>query len=66
MQIISATEIRDSLDASDFIEALRQGFRGDIIAPVRHHHEIEHPGQANSTLLLMPRLDRFCRPGSFR
>jgi len=63
MQIISATEIRDNLDASDFIEALRHGFRGDIIAPVRHRHEISHPGQANSTLLLMPAWTDFVSQG---
>ena len=63
MRFISADQIARSLDFPDFIEALRAGFRASIIAPVRHHHEIEHPAQANSTMLLMPAWTNFIKQG---
>ncbi len=63
MRIISAEEITDNLEAADFIEALRKGFRADIVAPVRHHHKIKHPDQADSTLLLMPAWTNFVAQG---
>jgi len=63
MRFISADQIANSLNCTDFIEALREGFRSHIVAPVRHHHEIEHAEQANSTMLLMPAWTDFAKQG---
>ena len=54
MRLISAQDIARHLDFSNFIEALRQGFRSDIIAPKRHHHNIERGQNSDATMLLMP------------
>ena len=35
------------------VETLREAFKADIVAPVRHHHTLKQPG-ADATLLLMP------------
>ena len=64
MRYISADQIAAHLDFPDFIEALREGFRASIIAPVRHHHVIEKPDRANSTMLLMPAWTDFTQRGS--
>lgn len=53
MHVISAAEIDRVLTFPDLIDALAEAFRGDIVTPVRHHHEIERNG-AHGTLLLMP------------
>lgn len=53
MRVISSAEIDRVLTFPALIEALAEAFRGDMVAPVRHHHEIERPG-AHGTLLLMP------------
>ena len=49
MRVITAEEIDRTLTYPALIEALREAFRADIKAPVRHHHTI-----GNATLLLMP------------
>jgi ornithine cyclodeaminase len=49
MRVITAEEIDRTLTYPALIEALREAFRADIKAPVRHHHAI-----GNATLLLMP------------
>src|SRR6185436_15313240 len=36
------------------VETLREAFRAGAVQPVRHHHTIERPDGAASTLLLMP------------
>ncbi len=53
MKIISAAEIDAALDPVTLADALADAFRAEIVAPVRHHHDIERP-DANATLLLMP------------
>jgi len=53
MRVVSADEIDRALTFPDLIDALAEAFRGDIVTPVRHHHEIERPGRPG-TLLLMP------------
>lgn len=63
MELISAKQIADHLNFKDFIDALHQGFRSNIVAPVRHHHEIEHADQSNATMLLMPAWTDFSKPG---
>jgi ornithine cyclodeaminase len=53
MRVISAAEIDAALTFPTLIEALAAAFRGDIIAPRRHHHSIERTG-SEATLLIMP------------
>ncbi len=53
MQVVSAAEIDRVLTFPALIDALWEAFRGDLVTPVRHHHEIERPG-SHATLLLMP------------
>jgi len=53
MRVVTSAEIDRVLAFPALIEALAEAFRGDMVAPVRHHHEIERPG-AHGTLLLMP------------
>jgi ornithine cyclodeaminase len=49
MRFVTAEEIDRTLTYPALVEALREAFRADIKAPVRHHHAI-----GNATLLLMP------------
>jgi ornithine cyclodeaminase len=53
MRVVTADEIDRALSFPVLIDALADAFRGDVVVPVRHHHEIERPG-AHGTLLLMP------------
>jgi ornithine cyclodeaminase len=53
MRVVTSAEIDRVLTFPALIDALAEAFRGDMITPVRHHHEIERPG-AHGTLLLMP------------
>ena len=50
MKIIDAKAVAAAAPYKDIIEALRDGFRQDIVSPVRHHHQ---PSKT-SNLLLMP------------
>jgi alanine dehydrogenase len=54
MRVVSAAEIDAALTFPALIAALREAFRGDIVVPVRHHHEIARPGVSTATHLLMP------------
>src|SRR3712207_9311093 len=53
MHVIPSAEIVRALPFPVLIDALAEAFRGSMVTPVRHHHEIERPG-AHGTLLLMP------------
>ncbi|MEZ0172493.1 ornithine cyclodeaminase family protein [Microvirga sp. TS319] len=53
MRVVSSAEIDRILTFPALVEALAEAFRGDMVTPVRHHHEIERPG-SSGTLLLMP------------
>jgi ornithine cyclodeaminase/alanine dehydrogenase-like protein (mu-crystallin family) len=53
MLFISAAEIDRILTFPSLIDALADAFRGDMVVPVRQHHEIERVG-SHATLLLMP------------
>ncbi len=53
MRFVAADEIESALDYPALVDALRQAFRAGVVAPVRHHHEIERPGET-ATLILMP------------
>jgi ornithine cyclodeaminase len=54
MKFISAAEIDRALTFPGLVEALRKMFCDGAVQPVRHHHTIERPDGAASTLLLMP------------
>lgn len=54
MRFISAEEIGRTLTFPRLVEALRQVFRADVAAPVRHHHAMPRAGEPDATLLLMP------------
>lgn len=53
MRYIDASAIDRALDPVFLADALRDAFAGDIVVPVRHHHEIHRP-DGEATLLLMP------------
>jgi ornithine cyclodeaminase len=50
MKLIDRRKVAALASYRDIVEALRQGFRGEVETPVRHHHEISD----KATLLLMP------------
>ena len=53
MRFIAAAEIDAALTYPALIEALRAAFRGNVVAPTRHHHSFARTG-GDATLLLMP------------
>ncbi|TVR08628.1 MAG: ornithine cyclodeaminase family protein [Salinarimonadaceae bacterium] len=53
MRVVSADEIDSVLTSEGLVDALQEAFAGDLVAPVRHHHEITR-GAEIATLLLMP------------
>ncbi|MER9614611.1 ornithine cyclodeaminase family protein [Mesorhizobium sp. M0207] len=64
MLTISAAEVDSALTFPGLIETLRAAFRDGAIQPVRHHHTIERPDGAASTLLLMPAWTDFNTAGT--
>jgi ornithine cyclodeaminase/alanine dehydrogenase-like protein (mu-crystallin family) len=54
MLTISAAEADRALTFSGLVETLRTAFHDGAVQPVRHHHTVERPDGAASTLLLMP------------
>ncbi|MEQ1941088.1 ornithine cyclodeaminase family protein [Mesorhizobium sp. VNQ89] len=51
---ISADDVDRALTFESLVETLREAFRAGAVQPVRHHHSVERPQGAASTLLLMP------------
>lgn len=64
MQIISAAEVDAVLTYPKLADALCRAFVEGICAPTRHHHTVERPDGADSTLLLMPAWSDFVSRGS--
>jgi ornithine cyclodeaminase len=64
MQTISADDVDRALTFPDLVEALRIMFRDGAVQPVRHHHAVERPDGAASTLLLMPAWNDFSTAGT--
>jgi ornithine cyclodeaminase len=64
MKTISADEVDVALTFPGLVEALRGAFRDGAVQPVRHHHAIERPDGADSTLLLMPAWTDFNAAGT--
>lgn len=54
MLSLDSRAVADALPYERLIDALQTAFRGESFAPERTHHELEVPGAANATLLLMP------------
>lgn len=54
MRVIDAAATAAALPWPQLVEALRDMFRTGCEAPVRHHHEMEVPGEPDATILLMP------------
>jgi ornithine cyclodeaminase len=53
MKVVDAAAVDALLDPRGLADALAAAFRGDVVVPTRHHHEMERPGD-EATLLLMP------------
>ena len=51
---ISAEQLQTFLPWPQLVDALRNIFIADVVAPVRHHHFIDVPNEPQATLLLMP------------
>jgi len=64
MRIIGADEVDAALDFPDLVENLRAAFRAGAVQPVRHHHTVERPDGAATTLLLMPAWTDFIAAGT--
>lgn len=64
MRFISAREVDASLEFGSLVETLRAAFRDGAVQPVRHHHTVERPDGAASTLLLMPAWTDLVRAGT--
>jgi ornithine cyclodeaminase len=64
MRMIDAAAVDRSLTFAGLVETLRAAFRDGAVQPVRHHHTIDRPDGAASTLLLMPAWTDFQRAGT--
>ncbi|MFS8114692.1 ornithine cyclodeaminase family protein [Rhizobium jaguaris] len=54
MLVLDEEQTRAALAWPALIAAIAKMFAGDCVMPVRHHHDVEVPGESNATLLLMP------------
>ncbi len=61
---LSAADVDGALTFAGLVETLRDAFRAGAVQPVRHHHTIERPDGAASTLLLMPAWTDFNAAGT--
>lgn len=64
MLSISAADVDGALTFSGLVETLRGAFKAGAVQPVRHHHTVERPDGAASTLLLMPAWTDFNAAGT--
>ena len=64
MLTISAEDIDRAFDFAELVDTLRTWFRDGAVQPVRHHHLVERPDGAASTLLLMPAWSDFAAAGT--
>lgn len=64
MLTISADDVDRALTFPGLVETLRTAFAAGAVQPVRHHHSIERPDGAASTLLLMPAWTDFRAAGT--
>jgi ornithine cyclodeaminase/alanine dehydrogenase-like protein (mu-crystallin family) len=61
---ITAADVDRALTFPGLVDTLREAFRDGAVQPVRHHHAVERPGSAGSTLLLMPAWTDFTGSGA--
>ncbi|WFU01848.1 ornithine cyclodeaminase family protein [Rhizobium sp. CB3171] len=54
MLVLDEEQTRAALAWPALIEAIATMFAGGCVMPVRHHHDMEVPGESHATLLLMP------------
>jgi ornithine cyclodeaminase len=54
MLVLHETETAEALKWTDLIDAIERMLRSNCVMPVRHHHDVGVPGEADATLLLMP------------
>lgn len=54
MLILDPNQTRQALPWDALIAALASMFKTGCVMPVRHHHSVAVPGEADATLLLMP------------
>jgi ornithine cyclodeaminase len=54
MRIIDPQQTIDALSWGALVPALREMFRQGCEMPLRHHHQVEVPGEPEATMLLMP------------
>ncbi|MBB3391544.1 ornithine cyclodeaminase [Rhizobium sp. BK275] len=54
MLVLDEQQTRSALPWAELIDAIEAMFRSTCVMPVRHHHDMEVPGEENATLLLMP------------
>lgn len=54
MLVLNEEQTRAALAWPALIDAIAAMFAGDCVMPVRHHHEMDVPGESDATLLLMP------------
>jgi len=54
MLVLNEEQTRSALAWPALIDAIAKMFAGDCVMPVRHHHDMEVPGESDATLLLMP------------
>lgn len=64
MRMISAQDVDRALTFGGLVETLRSAFRDGAVQPVRHHHTVEYPQGAATTLLLMPAWTDFNAAGT--
>jgi ornithine cyclodeaminase/alanine dehydrogenase-like protein (mu-crystallin family) len=63
MITVDAAGVDAALTFPGLVETLREAFRAGAVQPVRHHHTVERPTGAASTLLLMPAWTNFHASG---
>lgn len=61
---LSAADVDGALTFAGLVETLLEAFKAGAVQPVRHHHTIERPDGAASTLLLMPAWTDFNAAGT--
>ncbi len=54
MRILNAEETAKALPRNTLVETLRDAFREGCEAPLRHHHTVQVPAEADASLLIMP------------
>jgi ornithine cyclodeaminase/alanine dehydrogenase-like protein (mu-crystallin family) len=64
MITVDAAGVDEALTFTGLVETLREAFRAGAVQPVRHHHTVERPTGAASTLLLMPAWTDFHASGA--